>query len=363
MLTNFGPRRAVILPLPSSLRAAALTAALLLATGTAALHAADDPRPATATVIARIGNTPIYRSELDAALRRVGAERIRSPEELLRLEAEALEQLVNERLLRQVIEAEKIKVDADEVSTVMVRMRSELSDRKIPFDRFLAQAGRDEQSLRGQIELELALNKLLAPQLTSDGLAAIFAKHRRELDGTRLRASHIILRPNPARGADAVPEMIRQAAAIRRQILQGTITFAEAAKKYSVGPSRHQGGDVGYFPRQGGMHEDFARETFALAKGEMSQPFMTPFGVHVVTVTGIEPGNISAGAVRPQLEKLVVQQAIRGLLENGHKSTPVTYAPAVAHFEELSPAAPGGGPSQRRIVVVAPAEAAAAAAK
>ena len=191
----------------------------------------------------------------------------------------------------------------------------------------------------------------------------MFAKHRRELDGTRLRASHIILRPDPARGADAVPEMMRQAAAIRRQILQGTITFADAAKKYSVGPSRRQGGDVGYFPRQGGMHEDFARETFALAKGELSKPFVTPFGVHVVTVTGIEPGNISAGAVRPQLEKMIVQQAIRGLLESGRQSTPVTYAPGVAHFEELPPEAAGGSPSQRRIVVAKAAEAAQATAE
>ena len=366
-MTSFGPIPAAFLPRPAMLRPAMLRAAVLLAplvltTGTHRLRAADDPRPTTATVIARIGNLPIYRSELDIALRRAGADQIRSPEQSLRLEAEALEQLVNERLLKKVIEAEKIEVDADEVSTVMVRMRSELTDRKIPFEAFLAQSGRDEQSLRSQIELELALNKLLTPQLTSDALAAMFAKYRRELDGTRVRASHIVLRPDPARGADAVPEMMRRATAIRRQILQGTITFAEAAKKYSVGPSRRQGGDVGYFPRNGGLNEDFAREAFALAKGELSKPFVTPFGVHVVVVTGIEPGNVTAGSLRPQLEKLVVQQAIRGLLENGRKSTPVTYAPGVAHFDGPPPAtADSGQLKQRPIVVATPAEAAASA--
>jgi hypothetical protein len=76
----------------SMLRAVVLLAPLVLTAGTHRLRAADDPRPPTATVIARIGNLPIYRSELDVALRRAGAERIRSPEQSLRLEAEALEQ-------------------------------------------------------------------------------------------------------------------------------------------------------------------------------------------------------------------------------------------------------------------------------
>lgn len=341
-------------------------AALLGVADMAACRAADESPPRAAgdetagfpdNVVARIDQLLIERSELEVAVQRVGGQQLREPEQRLRLEAEVLEQLVNERLLRQAVAAEKITVDADEVAKFMVRMRSELTDRGVPFDAFLAQTGRDEESLRSQIELDLSLNKMLAPQLTSDALAAMFATHRRELDGTRLRVSHIILRPDPARGADVVPELMRKAEMIRRSILQGTITFADAAKKHSAGPSRRQGGDVGYFPRQGTMHEDFAREAFALAKGELSKPFATPFGVHVVTVTGIEPGNMTAARVRPQLEKLIVQESIRDMVARGRKATPITYAPGVAHFDG-SPAESAtvvGGQPQRRVVVVSPA--------
>ena len=325
-----------------------LTIAICMALLAASTARADEPaavgieEPVRDSVVARVGKIPVYRSEFEAALKRIGIARVPSAEQRQRLEAELLEQLVNERLLQQVVVAEKIAVDEDEVSQIVVRMRSQLSDRRIEFDTFLAHNGRDEQSLREQVKLELALKKMLAAELTSEALAAAFEKHRREIDGTRLRASHIVLRPDPARGADALPALIRKADEIRREILKGTISFADAARRHSAGPSRRQGGDIGYFPRHGIMHEDFAREAFALAKGDVSKPFATPSGVHILMVTGVEPGNGSAEGLRPQVEKLVVQQAIRGLLERGRSTTQITYSSGVAHFD---------GQPERRIVV------------
>lgn len=325
-----------------------LTIAICMALLAASTARADEPaavgieEPVRDSVVARVGKIPVYRSEFEAALKRIGIARVPSAEQRQRLEAELLEQLVNERLLQQVVVAEKIAVDEDEVSQIVVRMRSQLSDRRIEFDTFLAHNGRDEQSLREQVKLELALKKMLAAELTSEAIAAAFEKHRREIDGTRLRASHIVLRPDPARGADALPALIRKADEIRREILKGTISFADAARRHSAGPSRRQGGDIGYFPRHGIMHEDFAREAFALAKGDVSKPFATPSGVHILMVTGVEPGNGSAEGLRPQVEKLVVQQAIRSLLERGRSSTHITYSSGVAHFD---------GQPDRRIVV------------
>jgi peptidyl-prolyl cis-trans isomerase C len=331
-----------------------LLVAMLLATAGAASARADDApappsEPGAESVVARVGDTPIFRAELDAALRRLGHARLRSPEQRLRLEAEPLEQLVDERLLRREIEREQIAVNEDDVTEVVNRMRGQLAERKIPFDAFLAQSGRDEPSLRSQIRLEIGLNKLLVPRLNEEALAAAFEKHRRDIDGTVLRASHIILRPDPARGDQAFEEMRRKADAIRREILTGAITFADAAKKYSAGPSRRQGGDIGFFPRQGMLDESFARAAFALAKGDLSKPFVTPFGVHLVLVTDIQPGLGRLDALRPQLEKLLVQQAIREIAARGRQTTPITFTPGIVHFA----AGPedGNGPGPRRIVV------------
>jgi parvulin-like peptidyl-prolyl isomerase len=311
-----------------------------------------DPQAADGTrVVITVGDSPIFQSELDAAVRRTSQGRLLEPAAQLRLTAETVEQLVDERLLRREIDAQQVTVDEDEVTDVVTRMRSQLSQRNVQLETFLTQSGRDEASLRSQIRLEAALNKLLLPQLTSDALQAAFTAHRRDIDGTLVRASHILLRPDPGRGPDAIAHLERRAARLRSEILQGSVSFAEAARRHSAGPSRRQGGDIGYLPRRGALDEEFSRQAFALAKGEMSKPFATAFGVHVVLVTDVKPGDARPDTLRPVLEKLVVQDAIRKILARGRESTPITYAPGVPHFETD---ADRGRPERR--VVVAEAE-------
>ena len=331
-------------------RSALALATLLVVPCVAAARADDEPAtPAGTSVVARVGDTPIFRAELDAALRRLGYARLQSPEQRLRLEAETIEQLVDERLMRREVEKEQITVNEDDVTEVVNRMRGQFAGRSISFDAFLAQSGRDEPSLRSQLRLEMGLNKLFVPRLNEEALAAAFEKHRRDIDGTVLRASHIVLRPDPARGDGALEEMRRKADAIRREILTGVITFADAAKKYSAGPSRRQGGDVGYFPRQNVLDEVFSRTAFSLSKGELSKPFATPFGVHIVLVTDVQPGLGRIDALRPQLEKLIVQQAVREITTRGRQTTEITFSPGIAHFAPGQEIADGTAP--RRIVV------------
>ena len=93
--------------------------------------------------------------------------------------------------------------------------------------------------------------------------------------------------------------------------------------------------------------EPFARQAYALAKGDVSAPFVTPFGVHVVQVVDVAPGRLGFDAVRGKLEALLAGELLRETLVQLRTTTPVTYAEGVAHFDPATP--PGGG--QRRIVI------------
>ena len=73
-------------------------------------------------------------------------------------------------------------------------------------------------------------------------------------------------------------------------ILSGKISFAEAAAKYSAGPSGKQGGRLGQIARHGPMSETFSRAAFALEVGQISPPTPTPFGVDLIRCDGIKPG-------------------------------------------------------------------------
>ena len=76
-----------------------------------------------------------------------------------------------------------------------------------------------------------------------------------------------------------------EAMKIRQDIIQGKITFADAAKKYSSCPSGRNGGDLGYFSK-GQMVKPFEDASFSLKKGTVSEPVKTQFGYHLIVVTG-----------------------------------------------------------------------------
>lgn len=57
--------------------------------------------------------------------------------------------------------------------------------------------------------------------------------------------------------------------------------FAELASELSIGPSKTQGGDLGYFTK-GQMVKAFETAAFDLKKGDVSEPVKTQFGWHVI---------------------------------------------------------------------------------
>ncbi|MBI5308901.1 MAG: peptidyl-prolyl cis-trans isomerase [Planctomycetes bacterium] len=70
--------------------------------------------------------------------------------------------------------------------------------------------------------------------------------------------------------------------------ITGGKDFAEAAKEYSDCPSSKEGGDLGYFKREGQMVEPFAAAAFALKKGDVSDVVKTDFGYHIIKATDIK---------------------------------------------------------------------------
>ena len=86
-----------------------------------------------------------------------------------------------------------------------------------------------------------------------------------------IRASHILVKKR------------KDAVSIRKDILNGDITFEEAAKRYSLCPTGPYGGDLGYFNRRK-MDQLFTDIAFDLKIGEISDPVGTKFGWHLIKV-------------------------------------------------------------------------------
>ena len=92
---------------------------------------------------------------------------------------------------------------------------------------------------------------------------------------TEVKASHILV--------NSQDEAIK----IKKDIESNTISFEEAAKKYSLCPSKAQGGDLGYFGK-GMMVKPFEDAAFSGEIGKVSDPVKTQFGWHLIQLTGKE---------------------------------------------------------------------------
>lgn len=72
----------------------------------------------------------------------------------------------------------------------------------------------------------------------------------------------------------------QEAAAVLDRIKRGD-SFQKIASEKSLCPSGKRGGDLGTFGR-GRMVREFETASFALGKGEVSQPVKTQFGWHII---------------------------------------------------------------------------------
>lgn len=128
----------------------------------------------------------------------------------------------------------------------------------------------------------------------------------------------IVVRSIQAQYKDKLPKLEKEMAEIRKSIVEGGADFAEVAKKRSHGPSSNQGGDLGFFVRDQ-MVPAFSQAAFALKLGGVSEAFASPFGIHIVKVTGRKKGATpSEDQVRASHILLLYDkdsQALRGLMQ------------------------------------------------
>jgi parvulin-like peptidyl-prolyl isomerase len=277
------------------LRFLVLPAALVLC-GT--IRAETPPRDVAATV----NGEAIMVAELDAAL---NANLPAAPLTLAQrqqLRAALLNDLIDDKLVKQFLAKNGAKVDPAELDAQMTALKARLVRENQTLAAFLKQSGRTEEQLRDDWAAQIQLANYVKQQATDEKIKAYYSANRDHFDKVEVRVSHIVIRlakNSPAVERAAAKEKLQ---AIRAEILAGKIDFAAAAKKYSQCPSALQGGDLGFILRRG-LPEDetLAKAAFALKVGGYSEVIETEHGAHVLTVTERKPGTPTA------LEKCILE--------------------------------------------------------
>ena len=99
---------------------------------------------------------------------------------------------------------------------------------------------------------------------------------------TLYKTHHILLEIKPSE--ESVKNSFNKANDIRNEILNGKISFDDAAKTYSADPgSKDQGGNLGFVPR-GTFVQEFDKVVFTIEKNILTKPVRTQYGHHLIEV-------------------------------------------------------------------------------
>ncbi len=284
-------------------------------------------------VVATVGGEPVYRSEVERLLDRVIGDREVDPAVLPIFQAHVLSEIVDRYLVLAYARRTKSGASASEVDAAVAEFASSLEAQGRSLEEHLKERSISKADFRRQIAWRLTWWKYREKYITKERLASYFESHRRELDGTQVAVSHILLQSQPGSNAAAADELIEKARTIRGEIASGKLTFAEAAGKYSAGPSGKDGGSLGFIGRKGPMVESFSKAAFSLEAGQVSQPVVTPFGVHLIRCDEIKPGSRQPADVRPELEEALGRDLLEKLARHERQHAPVEFTGAAPYFK------------------------------
>jgi peptidyl-prolyl cis-trans isomerase D len=107
-----------------------------------------------------------------------------------------------------------------------------------------------------------------------------------------VEARHILIKLAPDANAEEVENARQRIETVLDMAKEGQ-DFAELAKKYSEGPTKTEGGNLGAFRREA-MVKPFADKAFSMKAGEISEPVRTRFGWHIIKVEKVNPEKTSS---------------------------------------------------------------------
>lgn len=79
------------------------------------------------------------------------------------------------------------------------------------------------------------------------------------------------------------------------------LDFADAAKKYSIDPSKENGGSLGTFPK-GVMVKEFQDGLDSIEVGQISKPVKSQFGYHIIKLDGKKEEDNSFEKIKDQVK-------------------------------------------------------------
>jgi peptidyl-prolyl cis-trans isomerase C len=253
--------------------------------------AAAPKSPAPSAPAAVVNGEPIMMFEVEGVLAMMPPPKT-PPTDLQKyqMRMEALDMLIDDVLIRQFLSVTVPKVTQADFNKEFGVLQASLKERHLTMQDFLKETNQTEDHLRMDVVKKLQWDHYVQEQATEAALKKYYEANRDHFDRASVQASHIMIRLGPTASEAERNQAKLRLQQLRQQIVGGQLDFAEAAKKYSQGPSASAGGDIGSFHRKFEVEEPLAKAAFSLQPGQVSEVVQTEYGLHLIKVTGRTPG-------------------------------------------------------------------------
>jgi len=272
-------------------------------------------------IVAVVNSEVITWSELRESIPEPQLQAVKAlPEEkaralTARLEAEALERLIETRLQRQAAERAGIEVSDEEVEAAIREVRSKYGlEDDLAFRRSLAAQHLDletyRKTLRGQILVSRYVGSTIGSTIvvSDEEVEAVLREEYPDLAGDTREARLRLIRLE-AGDAGRREEALKTARELLERIRAGE-DFAGLARRYSSDPSAADGGDIG-FVRRGSILPALDEAAFSLGPGQVSDPVEAGGAVYLVKAEAFRDHSDEAEAARETIRNRLHEEAFQ----------------------------------------------------
>jgi len=250
-------------------------------------------KSSSATVLAKVNGVAITQGERDQTaqemLSRGRMSQQSSPDMIPKIEAAALQQLINVELLYQKGQKLKIKDLDKKVDDKLAQMRAQFPS-PADFEKALSSANLTEKQFKAFTRKNIVIDNLLQKEVlgkisVSEADAKKFYDENQDKFKApeQTKASHVLITVDQKATPEEKKKAKEKADAIRKRVAAGE-DFAAVAKAESKCPSAAKGGDLGFFGK-GQMVPAFEAAASSLKPGQISDVVETQFGYHIIKVT------------------------------------------------------------------------------
>ena len=290
---------------------------------------AQDNRIKVDGVSAVIGDYVILESDIDKTLVEMKSQGIPT---VGVTRCQLLGKLMEDKLYAHHAVQDSLEISIDEIYSSVDQIIENFTQQLGSIDKVLEFYDKeDESSFRQEIfeinkvqKLSLLMQQKIVQdvEVTPEEVRIFFEsipKNELPVFGTELEISQIVIEPEVS--DNEKNRIINQLKVFREDVLERGSSFASKAILYSQDPgSRSSGGKYTLHRKRPRMVKEFRDEAFSLEEGEISQPFKTDFGWHILKVDKIRGQEVDIRHIllTPKIEPNQLREA-KGKLDTIRK--------------------------------------------